>query len=436
MADYLIMSTLHVLTFNSIYALNKVFTEELSRIPDMAEIDALKIEVKLRLHPEEEPSEDEDAIMMPKQANKNAAAMETMLGTSNLVPDPYFDAFTRPFINNKFEDKTCGQGPQLRAIFEEDMLLQDIISGLQNNVNYAFNAINHYIATFTEITEFFKSNDVVSQESVENARNVVAGDLKGVKRLQSDVDFFREGLATYHRQVSMTNKIPSCRPIGLFMVDTTAFKNKVIPSPLRCLDCIHAIIPLVSRKEVDRLTQETQDAEYTLALPLSTTADYVSHLSFLRKVQLRVRHYDFCGGFESHFRMHLPVVFQTLFPGIERAKTAIDRALAERDGSIDKFCACLDKDIGELLHDIREAKQAVGNPMLLDIEKEREPLLNELARVREIVDELQTRAQTYRGYQKSFKVRLLEFFFELYLKKLNKLNYSPRIPHSHFHRYH
>ncbi|VDL92757.1 unnamed protein product [Schistocephalus solidus] len=470
LADYLIMSTLHVLTFNSIYALNKAFTEELSRIPNMADIDALKIEAKLRLHPEEEPSEDENAIMMPTQSNKNAAAMEipgepgaqgtaeapaelpplflielilqnctlvsipdqgqfangiaelvahfqeTMLSTSNLVPDPYFDAFTRPFINNKFEDKTCGQGPQLRAIFEEDMQLQGIISGLQNNVNYAFNAINHYIGTFTEITDFFKSNESVTQESVEIARNAVAGDLKGVKRLQSDVDFFREGLATYHRQATMTNKIPNCRPIGLFMVDTTAFKNKVIPSPLRCLDCIHAIIPLVSRKEVDRLTQETQDAEYTLALPLSTTADYVSHLAFLRKVQLRIepleQEADVVRSLYElidHFKVPSPpedfAVYQTLFPGIERAKTAIDRALAERDGSIDKFCACLDKDIGELLHDIREAKQA--NPMLLDIDKEREPLLNELARVREIVDELQTRAQTYRGYQKSFKDQIL-----------------------------
>ncbi|VEL11659.1 unnamed protein product [Protopolystoma xenopodis] len=52
-------------------------------------------------------------------------------------------------------------------------------------------------------------------------------------------------------------------------------------------------------------------------------------------------------------------VFQTLYPSIDRAKNAIDKAIAEHDGNIDKFCAVLDKDIAELLRDVHEAKQAI-----------------------------------------------------------------------------
>jgi dynein heavy chain len=33
---------------------------------------------------------------------------ETLLSIDNLIPDTTFDNFTRPYINEKFEDKTCG----------------------------------------------------------------------------------------------------------------------------------------------------------------------------------------------------------------------------------------------------------------------------------------------------------------------------------------
>ena len=49
----------------------------------------------------------------------------------NLVPDEYFDAFTRPIINNKFEEKTCGDGPQLSAMFDDDRHLQKIIHNIR-----------------------------------------------------------------------------------------------------------------------------------------------------------------------------------------------------------------------------------------------------------------------------------------------------------------
>ena len=38
-------------------------------------------------------------------------------------------------------------------------------------------------------------------------------------------------------------------------------------------------------------------------------------------------------------------------------RNAIDKALAERDANIDKFCTHLDKDIAELSKDVKEVKQ-------------------------------------------------------------------------------
>ncbi len=104
----------------------------------------------------------------------------------------------------------------------------------------------------------------------------------------SDVGFFREKLAKFKRQVRMTKRIPANRAIGIFNVDTSVFKNTLAPSPKRCLECVYAIVPTIARQEVDRLTKETQDAEYTLALPMQGAVDFVNHLTFLRSIQLRV----------------------------------------------------------------------------------------------------------------------------------------------------
>lgn len=36
-----------------------------------------------------------------------------------------------PIINNKFEEKTCGDGPSLSTMFEDDKHLQSIISDIR-----------------------------------------------------------------------------------------------------------------------------------------------------------------------------------------------------------------------------------------------------------------------------------------------------------------
>ncbi len=39
--------------------------------------------------------------------------------------------FARPIINNKFEEKTCGDGPSLATMFEDDKHLQTIIYSIR-----------------------------------------------------------------------------------------------------------------------------------------------------------------------------------------------------------------------------------------------------------------------------------------------------------------
>ena len=69
-----------------------------------------------------------------------------MLSVPNLVPDTYFDAFTRPYINNKLEEKTCGFGPSLSAVFDDDKNFHTII--LQIKVHLLLLKLTYYSLNF------------------------------------------------------------------------------------------------------------------------------------------------------------------------------------------------------------------------------------------------------------------------------------------------
>ena len=44
---------------------------------------------------------------------------------------PYDINYCRPLINQKFEEKICGQGPSLLAVFDDDTQLQELSNMIQ-----------------------------------------------------------------------------------------------------------------------------------------------------------------------------------------------------------------------------------------------------------------------------------------------------------------
>lgn len=57
---------------------------------------------------------------------------ETCKTVTPLVNDVQFESFTKPLINRKFEQKTCGEGPQLYSILEDDNDIAQIKSEIES----------------------------------------------------------------------------------------------------------------------------------------------------------------------------------------------------------------------------------------------------------------------------------------------------------------
>lgn len=52
----------------------------------------------------------------------------------------------RPIINNKFEEKTCGEGPSLTIMFEDDRHLQALILSIRVSKNHRNRVMSLHLA--------------------------------------------------------------------------------------------------------------------------------------------------------------------------------------------------------------------------------------------------------------------------------------------------
>ncbi|VTJ61405.1 Hypothetical predicted protein [Marmota monax] len=351
----------------------------------------------------------------------------TVLSVPNLVPDTYFDAFTSPYINNKLEEKTCGPGPSLSSVFDDDKNYHIVVYQIKETVHAAFESAYLYAATFEKIHLFFKENESL--------------DLQALKLQEPDVKYFSDQLEKYHKQHKDALALKPTRNVGLLLIDTKLLKEKLIPSPLRCLEVLNFMLPRLSKKKVDAIISEAQDAEYKLEFVPSTTIEYVNSLVFLDEIQERIESLEDEGNVVvqmykliEQYQIATPpedfAVFATMKPSIIAVRNAIDRAVGDRETSIKQFSLHLGRDLEDLNEEVNEIKLQAQDPQILDINTDQEKIKNILSDLQSVLDDLQKRAFQYKSYQKNFKVEVSKFealeevSAELKLKQLLWESYS------------
>ncbi|XP_004437259.1 PREDICTED: dynein heavy chain 6, axonemal [Ceratotherium simum simum] len=432
--DYLIENTMHVLTVNSVNSLLNYLTDKLKRTPSADVIQKWITEEKPEVTdkkgaPMVEKQEEDEALIplflteliLTVQSLLFEPSLEdfldgisgainhfqnTVLSVPNLLPDTYFDAFTSPYINNKLEEKTCGFGPSLSAVFDDDKNFHTIILQIKEAIQAAFESAQLYAATFEKFQIFFKENESL--------------DLQALKLQEPDVTFFSEQLEKYHRQHKDAVALRPTRNVGLLLIDTKLLKEKLIPSPLRCLEVLNYMLPCQSKKKVDAIISEAQDAEYKLEFIPTTTIEYVNSLVFLDEIQERIESLEDEGNVViqmykliEQYQAPTPpedfAVFATMKPSIVAVRNAIDKSVGDRETRIKQFCLHLGRDLEDLSNEVNEVKLRAQDPQILDINADQDRIKVTLHDLQLVLDDLQKRAFQFKSYQKNFKVEVSKF---------------------------
>ncbi|XP_017317258.1 dynein axonemal heavy chain 6 isoform X2 [Ictalurus punctatus] len=432
LADYLVMSTLHTLGVNSMSKLLSALQEPKTDTPSQMLIQSwASAEVTPDTDDMDSVSEQNaEASVLPmfitelmldihalsfqpsiKDFQETVAEImsrfqETILCLEPLVLDSDFDAFTRPIINNKIMEKTCGDGPDLEATLENDQYLQNIIRNIKNSIQFAFDAADAYAHTFKSFHLFYKENESL--------------DLEALKEQEHDLVFFDESLKRYHGQHKEALAIKPKRHLGILLVDTTQLKSKLTPSPLRCIEAISDILPLLAKRKMDAVITEIQDACFKLELVPTATIEYVDSLTFLDEIQERVGSLDeevetVCQMYKLIESYSVPTppedlaVFSTLRPSRASINSSINKAVGKRDANMAQFCQHMQQDIKELNSEVTRIKRQAENSLLLDIDADRDQVRTLLGETQNSIDELQEQAFRYKSYQKNFKVEVTKY---------------------------
>ncbi|MCJ8749245.1 hypothetical protein PDJAM_G00174240 [Pangasius djambal] len=432
LADYLIMSTLHTLAVNSISKLLNTLQEHGAHTPTHTLIQSWASAEDTHDTDDKDSVSEQNAeasvlpmfiteLMLDTHALSFQPSIrdfqeivaeiiscfqETVLFLEPLVLASDFDAFTRPIINNKITQKTCGDGPDLEATLENDQHLQHIIRNIKNSIQFAFDAADAYAHNFQSFHVFYKENESL--------------DLEALKEQDHDLAFFGESLKRYHSQHKEALAINLKRYLGILLVDTTQLKSKLTPSPLRCLEAINSMLPLLAKRKMDAVIAEIQDACFKLELIPTATIEYVNSLTFLEEIQERTGSLDkeaelVCQMYKLIESYSVPTppedlaVFGTLRPSRSAMNNAIDKAVGERDANVAKFCQHLQQDIKELNNEVKRIKQQAENRLILDLDANRDQVRTLLGQIQKSIDELQEQAFRYKSYQKNFKVEVTKY---------------------------
>ncbi|KTF76184.1 hypothetical protein cypCar_00047512, partial [Cyprinus carpio] len=431
LADYLIVNTTHMLVVNTISKLLSVFQEHITHTPSLSLIQSwaagetspdpdVKVRAEQNVNTSHQPMFITEMMLdthslsyQPSNDDFQECVAEitgrfekTVLSLDTLLQDSYFDAFTQPIINKKVEEKTCGDGPSLEEILEDDAYLQDIILNIKQSIQFAFNTANVYARTFEPFRLFYKENEEL--------------DLEALKEQDHEVAFFGNSLDKYHREHKEALAIKQKRPLGILLVDTAQLKQKLIPSPLRCIEVLNDILPRLAKKKMDDIIAEAQDAQFKLDFVPTITSEYVNSLNFLEEIQKRIVVLEketetVCDMYKLIECYSVPTppediaVFATLSPCITAIRITIDKAVGERHSYVDKFCQHLQQDINQLNKKVLEVKEQAENSQLLDIDADRSNIRRLLGDIQISIDELQTQAFKYKTYQKNFKVEVTKY---------------------------
>ncbi|KPI86557.1 putative dynein heavy chain [Leptomonas seymouri] len=165
-----------------------------------------------------------------------------------------------------------GAGPDVaEMVMVEERYKQDV-AAIQSTLSAAFAKMHNYAQTFEVFKEMYITNSHVRKETL----------------LQRDdnLQFFREQLATYRRQMeAISTKIPSCADVGVMRMWTEGLREFFTPSPVACLNVYHHVLPIISKRRNETLLRELQERTTYLAAAPKSIEHYVEYVDYCNKLE-------------------------------------------------------------------------------------------------------------------------------------------------------
>ncbi|XP_074520194.1 dynein axonemal heavy chain 6 [Halichoeres trimaculatus] len=331
---------------------------------------------------------------------------ETVMSVNTLSADPDCIEAAQPPSGKK---STSGyEGSPLKTCIDRDGHLQSLTRNIKELLQFAFKTAKEYSHTLEHFRLFYKDNESLDLDVMQQQNH------------GNSVSFFEHSLKLYHSEHKEAVAIQQEKHLGLLLVSHTKFKEKLVSSPLRCLEVINEMLTSLAKEKLDAVIAEACTAQSKLESTPSTTAELADSLTFFDEIQERIKiieqeqetvsqMYNLINMYSVPMPPEELLAFGTLEPLMNSLQSIISEAVSQRDSQMDRFCSCLHEDIEQLNQKAMKAQMMSQDPQFLDILADSSQVRLLLGEIQILVDELQEQASTLTSYQKTFKMELTKF---------------------------
>eukprot|EP00904_Undaria_pinnatifida_P005405 jgi/Undpi1/1995/HiC_scaffold_12.g05382.m1 len=162
-----------------------------------------------------------------------------------LLSEPTFKAFVSPIVD---ERGAFNEGQDLEAAIMEDLGFQDMLESIHRNVARSFRRTETYASSF----------DVLTQCYLENTQ--LARDISVSYYSDADVEQLKALLLYYDDQTARFKRIKTRQDVGLIRVGSAGLEATLRPSPERCLEIVHQVVPQLYKINHEVLLNELNES--------------------------------------------------------------------------------------------------------------------------------------------------------------------------------
>ena len=199
---------------------------------------------------------------------------ETIVRVERFVQMDTFAAYTKHTAADHPGASDLGVGPDVNDMVTGEDSYKNLVHTIKSSLQAAFADVEDYALQFERFKHMYLENRRVDPHQI---------------RLDDPpLDWFRDERQNYHNQQQDIDRLPGQKDVAIFTAKTDRLKQIMTPSPVRCLDELEALLPIIAKEKNEALMQELTMANQRLETEAHTVEEFVDYTKFHASVVGRI----------------------------------------------------------------------------------------------------------------------------------------------------
>lgn len=271
-----------------------------------------------------------------------------------------------------------------------------------------YGALEDYLGVFAPYLSIFDANEEhIGGDIAETYGNI-------------NLDEMETEIEKYRGQNENFQRIPRLTDVGAIRLDTIQLRFLLLPSPIRCLEAMEDLLPVLIRNTSEKTMNEAVEKEKTLSTESVSCAEFIKSTRYLQKCEKEQESLET----QRDRVMRMTSLMQSqrwavpddilahnkmLNASMEALKSQIDISLDQQDSLNEKWVEWMNKAIPDLRGDIANMGDLLRNPIIADPDHNMAAVIEYIGEQEDEIEVLKKRAADFQDWQGELKVTVEEY---------------------------